>query len=491
MGKYCMYLRKSRADAEAEARGEGETLARHEHTLLELAKRQKLQIAHIYREIVSGDSIAARPQMQQLLQDLSNDMYAGVLVMEIERLARGDTIDQGIVAQAFQESGTKIITPIKTYDPNNEFDEEYFEFSLFMSRREYKTIKRRMQSGRVASVKEGNFIGTIPPYGYRKINPEPKIHTLEIVPEEASAVRMIFQMYLSGKGVKAIATRLNQLQILPRKSPMWEAVSIRKILRNPIYSGKVQWSPKKGDAILADGLHEPIISPKTFQSVQDKMTNNPAATVPNEYTLKNYYHNALYCAYCGHQMKRRPSATGNGYMLCIYQQCRGKTKCAPTDMIDQAMMSAIQYRLYEMKLIQQKADNNTEKTASSKLNMQYKEIENALDKIKKQKNKLHTLLETEIYSVETFLERSELLEQQKQKLEKELSELKRPPEKQQILPDQAIVWLQYILDHFYDSTAEEKNKMLLRVIRRIEYSKTTRMCRNNQDSDMKLHIDFL
>ncbi len=50
-------------------------------------------------------------------------------------------IDQGIVSQAFKYSGTRIITPTKTYDPNNEFDEEYFEFGLFMSRREYQTIR--------------------------------------------------------------------------------------------------------------------------------------------------------------------------------------------------------------------------------------------------------------------------------------------------------------------------------------------------------------
>lgn len=126
METYCIYLRKSRADAEAEARGEGETLARHEHALLDLAKRGNLTISHIYREIVSGDSIAARPQMQQMLQDVTDKAYTGVLVMEIERLARGDTIDQGVVAQAFRESGTKIVTPLKTYDPSNEFDEEYF-----------------------------------------------------------------------------------------------------------------------------------------------------------------------------------------------------------------------------------------------------------------------------------------------------------------------------------------------------------------------------
>ena len=144
---YCKYLRKSRADLEAEDRGEGETLARHSRILDELAARLHLTVSAEYREIVTGESIEARPQMRRLLDDVSAGRWEGVLVVEIERLARGDTIDQGVVAKAFKYSETKIITPMKTYDPTNEFDEEYFEFGLFMSRREYQTIRRRMQTG--------------------------------------------------------------------------------------------------------------------------------------------------------------------------------------------------------------------------------------------------------------------------------------------------------------------------------------------------------
>ena len=65
---YCMYLRKSRADLEAEAHGEGETLARHERILLEVAKRGHYDVTEIYREVVSGETIAARPMVQRLLQ---------------------------------------------------------------------------------------------------------------------------------------------------------------------------------------------------------------------------------------------------------------------------------------------------------------------------------------------------------------------------------------------------------------------------------------
>jgi len=112
--QYCIYLRKSRYDTEAEERGEGETLARHEKALCELAEKLQLNVTKIYREIVSGETIAARPVMQQLLSEVEQGIWDGVLVMEVERLASGDTIDQGLVAQTFKYSNTEIITPLKT-----------------------------------------------------------------------------------------------------------------------------------------------------------------------------------------------------------------------------------------------------------------------------------------------------------------------------------------------------------------------------------------
>ena len=161
--EYALYLRKSRADLEAEAHGEGDTLARHEHILMELAKSRALPIGAIYREIVSGERIANRPVMQQLLSEVEDGRWKGVLVTETSRLARGDTIDQGIVAQAFKFSGTLIVTPSKTYDPTQEADEEWMEFGLFMSRQEYRMIRRRMTAGMNAAKREGRLSATSRP----------------------------------------------------------------------------------------------------------------------------------------------------------------------------------------------------------------------------------------------------------------------------------------------------------------------------------------
>lgn len=91
MEQYYIYLRKSRADRDAELHGSGETLLRHEKALMELANRQHLNITKIFREIVSGETISARPEVQKLLDEVSEGIPSGVLVMEVERLARGDT----------------------------------------------------------------------------------------------------------------------------------------------------------------------------------------------------------------------------------------------------------------------------------------------------------------------------------------------------------------------------------------------------------------
>ena len=405
MPSYAIYLRKSRADMEAEAKGEGETLARHQAQLMELAHRRDLNVTHIYKEIVSGENIAARPQMQLLLADISENKYDGVIVMEIERLARGDTIDQGVVAQAFKSTDTKIITPTKTYDPANEFDEEYFEFSLFMSRREYKTIRRRMEAGRLASCKEGNYIGTEAPYGYRKTHPAHKIYTLEIVPEEAEVVKIMYNMYLEGKGPRAIVTELNRMGIPPKKNPVWEIASVKKILANPIYMGKIRWQSKSSGDALYDGRHEAIISEEIFNAVQDRKENHPLAKVSDYKTVKNYFHGILYCENCGKAMIRRV-VTGKDYehMHCRSYQCRGKVVSASLPEIEEVLISAIKYRLSQ---IEEQAENDTNNPQIE--TDPRKPITAELTRLKNQRDKLYDLLKRGIYDEAVFLERSAII----------------------------------------------------------------------------------
>ena len=107
---YALYLRKSRADEEL---GHENTLARHEEMLRDLADRNNIYVdeAHIYREIVSGESIEARPQMQRLLKAVEAGMYTGVLCIELERLSRGNGADQAKRSIKNPATGTPTIKP--------------------------------------------------------------------------------------------------------------------------------------------------------------------------------------------------------------------------------------------------------------------------------------------------------------------------------------------------------------------------------------------
>lgn len=323
-GIYDAYLRKSRADMELEKLKRFDTLKQHEKFLKDRANQLGIKIRKIYREVVSGESIQERPEMQEVLKNVETGTIDGILVVEVERLTRGDAKDQGTVTQAFKYSNTKIITLNKIYDPNSDEDEEYFEFGLFMSRREYKTINRRMQRARIANVLDGKYCASEPPFGYKKVRVKyGKGYTLEPVSEEAEIVKEMYQKRADGMGYDIICNWLNTLDFKPKKSDVWTPATIKGMLSNPIYIGKIRWNSnkqkkilingqiikkrKKGnneDLILVEGLHPAIISNELFDIVQG-IKPNKASTKHNT-ELQNPLATLVKCADCGRSMQRRP-----------------------------------------------------------------------------------------------------------------------------------------------------------------------------------------
>ena len=434
--EYCMYLRKSRADMDAEARGEGETLERHRKALLELARHQKLNVTKEYPEVVTGETIAARPYMQQLLADVDQGKWAGVLVMEVERLARGDTIDQGIVAQAFKFSGTKIVTPVKTYDPVNEFDEEYFEFGLFMSRREYKTINRRLQAGKTASVKEGKAITNKPPYGYmrQKLEAE-KGYYLVPHPDEADVVRLIYDWYVNGLdingqhrrvGLCIIARKLNEIGIKPRHAEAWSQSTVQNILHNPAYIGKIRWNwrpqSKKmvdgkiiterprahGKVIVIDGMHEAIISDDFFSRAQEYISKNPPQPVGANRKVLNPLSGLVVCGKCGRIMQRLVhKQSGPVTLLCQTPSCDNPS--SSLEAVERRVIDALAAWAADYKL---KLGTDIEMDITSDIIFAQKalaRVDGDLVDLEKQKGSLHDLLERGVYDTETYMSRSAVI----------------------------------------------------------------------------------
>lgn len=424
---YAVYLRKSRADLEAEARGEGETLARHRQTLSRVASELGLLVDRVYEEIESGETIAARPVMRRLLEEVEQGVWQGVLVMEVERLARGDTIDQGIVARAFQLSGTKIITPLKIYDPRNDLDEEYFEFGLFMSRREYKTINRRLQRGRAASVREGKYVGSRPPYGYEreKLNND-KGFILKPDPEQAEVVRAVFRWFTGGEtgeslSASEISRRLNSLNIPAAEGGQWLPSTVRALLQNPVYIGKLRWgyrpqikTVQKGRISIArpqsppeqwlitDGLHQPLIAEELFQKAQALM--DKPQRKKQTFRLKNPFAGVVVCALCGKSMTRRPQKQGEPFLVCTTPHC--KNVGVGMEALENVLQHALEYWFGGWRIpIYSSGD-----LKHSTLKEESRAVQLRRQTLLRQKERVFTLLENGVYTPDLFRIRLQTIE---------------------------------------------------------------------------------
>ena len=154
-----IYLRKSRSDDPAQT--VEEVLAKHERILQDYCMKEygkAIPEKRIYREVVSGETIQDRPVMQQLLKELEAENISGVLIVEPQRLSRGDLQDCGQIINSFRYTNTAVITPGKTYDLSDEYDRKFFEMELTRGNDYLEYTKKILSRGRVASVRQGNYI---------------------------------------------------------------------------------------------------------------------------------------------------------------------------------------------------------------------------------------------------------------------------------------------------------------------------------------------
>ncbi|OOM81843.1 recombinase [Clostridium puniceum] len=484
MDRICIYLRKSRADEEIEKTlGEGETLSKHRKALLKFAKEKKLNIVEIKEEIVSGDSLFNRPKMLELLTEIENKQYAGVLVMDIDRLGRGGMKDQGIILDAFKESDTKIITPVKTYDLNNELDEEMTEFKTFFSRRELKTITRRMQGGRVRSVEDGNYIATNPPLGY-DINYIKKNRTLKINNDESEIVKLIFKLYVEGDGAGTIATYLNSLGYKTKFENSFSGSSIVSILKNPVYIGKITWKKKeykkstdpdkimncktrdKNDWIISNGKHPSIIEETLFN--QANLILNERYHVPYKVNGKlcNPLSGLIICGVCGNKMIMR-TVKNKKRIMCIHK-CGNKS--LNFDYLENEILKTLKEYLSNYKITIKTENKNINTDIHSK---QLLALNKELNALNNQKLKLFDLFERDVYTEDVFLERSKNIDERKTNIENELIRLNNMLEQENKRASEDDIRIFESMIHGYENTDDIvlKNKFFKSIIFKIEYFK--------------------
>lgn len=443
-----IYLRKSRSDDPAQT--VEEVLAKHERILQDYCMKEygkAIPEKRIYREVVSGETIQDRPVMQQLLKELETGNISGVLIVEPQRLSRGDLQDCGQIINSFRYTNTAIITPGKTYNLSDEYDRKFFEMELTRGNDYLEYTKKILNRGRVASVRQGNYICSVRPYGYKKItlgSGKDKCHTLEIIPEEADAIRLMYHLYLDeNMGFTNIARTLDSLHIKPLKSDNWSAATIRDMIDNPIYIGKVVWNSRKvvkkweneqitkvrprnkgDDVICVNGRHEAIIDEHTFEAARNKRGLTPKVKKFKE--LRNPLAGLLFCGTCGHGMsmkkyvdKRSHTGKVTTVMLCN-QQAVCHTKSAQYEDILAKIKVSLSNAISDFKIKLKEQENNNIDMHELRIASLEEELNRLYNKDVRQKD----AYEDGIYTKEEYIERNSKLQERILNVKEEIADEK-------------------------------------------------------------------
>ena len=485
-----LYLRKSRTDDPT--LDVAEILARHETILDEYAERtwgEKIPENQKMREIVSGETIDSRPELLKILKMIESPKIKGVLLVEVQRLGRPDLEDIGRLSKLFRYTNTLVITPQKTFDLRNEYDREAFERELMRGNEYLEYTKKIMSRGRLLSVQQGNFIGTKPPYGYDKdiiVEGKKKCHTLKINEAEADVVRMVFDMYVNkDMGRVNIAHHLNNLGVPTRTGALWAQDTLKTMLENDHYIGKVRWNWRKtitivedgeikkvrpktevGEYLVYDGKHPAIISEELFLAAREKQGKNHRAKPKTK--VRNPLAGLLFCQ-CGRAMSLRTYTAHNSppRLLCDNQVYCKTTSCLYEEIIDRVRQTLEQcIEDFEIRI---KSDDKNSKQLHENL-------------IKRLKLKLEELNKKEINQWEKYSEEEmpkEIFQKLNEKVLKEKDEIQQALCKayesmpEPIDYEERLLRFKKALEVLNDPEAspDKKNKLLKSCIERIEYKR--------------------
>lgn len=474
-----IYLRKSRAEEHMSLEA---VLNRHLTDLQEYAEKYGFLVDEedIYKEVVSGESLFSRPQMLRLMEAVSAGKYEAVLVMDMQRLGRGGMYDQGFILDTFKDSQTLIVTPERIYDLTKEMDEEAAEMQTFLSRSEYRMITKRLRRGTLHSVKNGAYMANAP-FGYQKVRIN-KMPSLEIVPEEAECVRQIFQLYADGNGCTKIEQAVNAMGYHGRRGSRFNRNTIRLILDNPVYIGKVRWDKtatvKSGIGAdrqkkvvynpaekirIIDGHHPAIISQELWDTVQARRKSR-YFYVDNKHVASPLA-GMVHCSKCGHLMNMQGKNKGVPYLLCPTKGCCAGAKF---EFVEKAVLRQLTMLSNDLEVeVSEAAPPNVsqQEAVLSKMRSQIVKLED-------RRNRLYSLLEDGTYSRALFSERMQVLAQEEASLQDAISslesdirvELSRNKEKQ-------LSQIKTVLAQYQSSDLPSRKALLQSIISDIRYTK--------------------
>lgn len=309
----------------------------------------------VYEDRDTGTSIIARSEIQQLINDAKKGLFDTILFSSLSRFSR-DTLDALALKRTLVNAlGVRVISVEDFYDSGKEDNEMLFGILSSVNQKQSEQIGTASKRGIRQSAMKGNFTGTIPPYGYKKVTIDGR-KTLEVVPDQAEVVRQIFELYTKHKmGEKAITSYLNEQDKLSAKGGIWGISSIQRILNNEVYTGYNVFSKLESKKVYDDindmhnrrkkqvyrsedkwdrtpfKTHEAIISEETFRKTQELRLLRGGGKRGGNKNFVNVFAKMIFCKECGSAMVAMSSISREKryvYLMCSKRRRQGEKGCS-------------------------------------------------------------------------------------------------------------------------------------------------------------------
>ena len=434
---------------------EGYSIDEQERLLIEWCKKMDYEVYKCYADRgISGKDIKSRPALKELLSDAEEKKFQMVISWKINRISR-KLEDVLKIVNLLENNNISFKSYSEPFETNTPAGKMQFQIMALIGEFERGTIAQNVKMGMCAKARAGEWCGgRVLGYDLVQMEKQPgakRTKTKLVINEkEAEAVRFIFNEYGNRKGYKAITNQLNKLGYKTKKGNDFSVGSIREILTNPVYIGKVRynvrqnWSEKRrrninANPIITDGVHEPIIDEVLWDKVQAIMESKkgkPSRIYDGEYPLTGI----LRCPKCGAGMviSRTTNKLADGtkkriaYYCCGAWKNKGTSVCnSNTIRVDKAneyVFNKISELLSNEKMVKSIV-NNINKERHKKINPAKKELERIdkelekidkeLEKIDRKKTKLFEAYEEEVISKEEFKERKDELNKRAKSLQEE------------------------------------------------------------------------
>ena len=322
-----------------------------------------------------------RPSFKKMLSDIDEGKINLVIVKDLSRFGR-NYVEAGMYVQRFTDSNIRFIAADDNYDSLVNSDDLLFPIKNVVNEMYARDVSKKTKAAKKAKAREGQFIGSKAPFGY-KIDPNDRHHLIVDEPA-AQVVKRIFRLASEGVGYNKMAKIFREEKVLTpiayfnlnnpdyfksdywRKEFDWHVTSIRAILNNEVYLGKLVYGKQrnksmkskekvrnpKEDWIVVENCHEPIITQELWDTVHKILNAKHRPAKAGEVQM---FAGLLYCSDCGHcltySQKQRKDGSYHGAYSCWMYKTHGKEYCASHyitfDTIYELVLIDIQRNLFQ------------------------------------------------------------------------------------------------------------------------------------------------